>query len=136
MASKACFKCGEVKPLSEFYRHRKMADGHLNKCKDCTKADVRQHRAENDSVREYDRRRGNRQPAGYLRSYRNRNPEKYAAHISVGNALRDGRLHRQPCEECGDTNVHAHHDDYAKPLKVRWLCPMHHKRHHAQEGVT
>lgn len=38
--TKACFKCGEVLPISDYYKHKKMADGHLGKCKTCTKADV------------------------------------------------------------------------------------------------
>lgn len=41
---KTCFKCLEEKPLGAFYPHPKMADGHLNKCKKCTRTDAKAHR--------------------------------------------------------------------------------------------
>lgn len=37
---KKCFKCGAEKPLDEFYKHKQMADGHLNKCITCTRNDT------------------------------------------------------------------------------------------------
>ncbi len=42
MKEKKCFKCGKTKVLSAFYKHKKMLDGHLNKCKDCTKSDTKE----------------------------------------------------------------------------------------------
>lgn len=64
-----------------------------------------------------------------------RNPEKRQAHIIVGNAVRDGRLHKQPCEICGDAKADAHHDDYSKPLDVRWLCRPCHSDLHKIERI-
>lgn len=59
--TKVCFKCGRELNISEFYRHPQMADGHLNKCKDCTKKDVREKYLENSkdpSYMEKERARG------------------------------------------------------------------------------
>lgn len=52
------------------------------------------------------------------------------AHKRVGNALRDGRMKKEPCCVCGDPKAEAHHDDYSKPLEVRWLCRIHHLAFH------
>lgn len=37
--TKVCFRCSIEQPISEFYKHKGMGDGHLNKCKTCTKSD-------------------------------------------------------------------------------------------------
>jgi len=56
--------------------------------------------------------------------------EKRRAHWTVHNAIRDGRLMKEPCEVCGVEKTDAHHDDYSKPLEVRWLCRKHHGERH------
>ena len=65
------------------------------------------------------------------RRFRERYPEKHAAHRAVEKALREGRLKRQPCEQCGvSDDLHAHHTDYSRPLHVVWLCrPCHIAEH-------
>ena len=61
------------------------------------------------------------------------NPEKRAAHIAVGNAVRDGRLFKpDSCDDCEmPGRLHGHHEDYSKPLDVDWLCPTCHRKRHA-----
>lgn len=138
MCTKECFKCKEIKNISDFYKHKQMKDGHLNKCKKCTKNDTTKNRSKNiDYYREYDRSRGNRQGFEYVRNYRELYPMKYAAHKLTGNAVRDGRLEKSyVCETCKNEskNIHGHHDDYALPLVVRWLCPPCHKQWHIDNG--
>ena len=59
-----------------------------------------------------------------------RDRQKYLARGLVRKRIYRGTLTRQPCEKCGLPNGHAHHDDYSKPLEIRWLCPVHHKEVH------
>ena len=134
---KKCFKCGDEKPLNEFYKHSQMADGYLNKCKNCTKKDVhhRRHFTEaRERILEYDRKRGNRQNYIDVKKYRELYPKKYKAHAMVNRAVRAKKLFKEPCEICGNINVNAHHDDYDKPLNIRWLCSVHHHDWHVKNG--
>jgi len=135
--TKVCFKCEKRKPVEMFYRHPRMKDGRVGKCKECNKSDVRQNRSDRiDYYRAYDRNRGSRQSAKDIKRYRQNNPIKYGASCMVNNAVRDGKLKKpKRCQECRQvTRLHGHHDDYSKPLEVRWLCPACHHGWHAIHG--
>jgi hypothetical protein len=140
MDTKVCFKCGGEFPLSEFYKHPAMKDGHVNKCKSCNKKDVIENRkAKVDYYREYDKIRDAKRwdyKTRQCQEWRKSNPEKYRAQTAVGNALRDGKLIRPTtCDACGKECVpHGHHEDYSKPLEVIWLCELCHVTLHCESG--
>jgi hypothetical protein len=59
------------------------------------------------------------------KNYRLRYPDRANARMAVANAVRKGLLIKPAtCEKCGarDESLHGHHDDYGKPLDVRWVC--------------
>jgi ribosomal protein S27AE len=62
---------------------------------------------------------------------KDKNPKRFSAMQAVQTAVRNGSLLRKPCEVCGEGKSEAHHDDYTKPLNVRWLCRLHHVATHA-----
>lgn len=154
--SKECFKCFSVKPLSEFYKHKAMADGHLNKCKECTKNDTKENYCKNIGYyKEYDRQRDATKERIELKKrysqtekgkescrkskskWNDSNVIKRAANTIVGNAVRDGRLIKSSiCEICGTEHkrIHGHHCDYNYPMVVMWLCPKCHTGWHREHG--
>ncbi len=140
---KECFKCRQIKPLSDFYVHPQMADGHLNKCKFCTRIDVRIHAAKNDEARlAFERMRAKTDKRRTLRkrtvaAYRARYPERTAAYNAVARAIRKGKLHKPPlCQGCGEAkDLHAHHEDYRRKLDVIWLCARCHRHNHHVRNV-
>lgn len=136
---KTCFKCHQQKPFSDFYKHKEMADGYLNKCKECAKKDALAHRDKNiDQIREKDRLRGKSEKriarnAENVKRYRERNAKRYKANNKLNNALRDGKIQKLPCFICGVENTEGHHPDYDRPLDVVWLCAEHHKEIHLKQ---
>ena len=58
------------------------------------------------------------------------NPVKEKAHNKIRHLKRKGIIINQPCETCGKFPADAHHDDYTKPLEIRWLCSKHHRAFH------
>ncbi len=61
-----------------------------------------------------------------IAKWKKKNPERRSAHGKVFYAVKIGKLKKEACKVCGVDKVHAHHEDYNKPLEVIWLCPMHH----------
>jgi len=125
-----CKNCHQKKEASAFYLSNQ------SRCKECIKESVRVNRLEKiDYYRAYDKMRA-AQPhrialAKRVNSeWKAAHPMRRAANVVVGNAVRDGRLKKQPCWVCGEKAV-AHHPDYDRPLDVVWLCQPHHKQAHA-----
>jgi hypothetical protein len=150
MASKSCKSCGQTKSTAEYYAAKSMTDGFENVCKACKTARVRQNRMEKiEYYRQFDKDRamlphrvegrakyastpeGAKSVQRAKDAWKSRNADKRAAHVIVGNAIKYGRIVRQPCEVCGSTHrIHGHHHDYGQPLNVKWLCPKHHREEH------
>lgn len=139
---KRCGDCGDTKPLTEFYRHPKTADGREADCKECKRKQVKARREANrelhsrrDQEREQDPWR-KAQKAEAQRRHRAKHPEKYKARGAVRSALRNGTLKREPCRHCGNPRSQAHHTDYSRPLDVVWACFKCHREHeHGQTTV-
>lgn len=136
---KLCKTCDEYKDLSKFGKRSASKDGLSPKCKACQKA-YDKFRSK-DELRKIARAIYAQTEEGKIASnkakanYRKRNPIKYKAHNLVNSAIRGGRLFKSPCEICGsEEKIHAHHDDYSKPLNVRWLCNTHHDEWHRDNG--
>lgn len=154
---KRCRKCGLTKPLSEFTPSASHPDGHQARCRACVREQQRAWRrrnrfAANAAVRAYHARnpewsrRIRRRQAGkhrarmraYSKRYYHTQRHKVDAHVHVKAAKLLGILEPAPCEICSFLGLPAdveesqgHHEDYDRPLYVRWLCPSHHGLLHA-----
>lgn len=132
---KVCKNCEITKPVREFYKTASGSPMHI--CKQCHKERMKINRLTNPSVQAYDRERAKTperkaQAARVSTEWRQNHPDAYRAQNAVNNAVRDGKLFKQPCAICStDKNVHAHHEDYSRPLDVKWLCAKCHHRIHS-----
>lgn len=117
-----CSICKEVKEACLFGTNRRTKTEKSCYCLECDRAKARTYYKNNRE--NVDKR---------IQRYR-KSSIKNAVMQQANNAIRNGLITKQPCEECGDEKSEAHHDDYAKPLEVRWLCRTHHRRWHALWG--
>lgn len=143
---RTCKICGATSEEKAFYARVN------SRCADCHKAKVRENRAaKSDYYRQYDATRFQQDPrvkerhkkyrateAGVSstrlarKKWEHQNPIKKAAHIILNNAVRDGRIIKpSSCQSCGaKCRIHGHHEDYADPLSVKWLCQTCHLKEH------
>lgn len=150
MITKICVKCETEYPADTgFYARDKT-------CKECRKSEAKANRMKNiDYWREYDRARANNPDRVKARAEYAKTPEGIAAgcrakkrwlrvnakkrrvHCMVNNAIRDGTIVKPSfCEGCGTESqrIEGHHDDYDKPMEVRWFCSPCHKQWHNENG--
>ena len=140
---KVCTKCGIEKELEGFSLRRDSKDGRMASCILCRRVSNQKRYSENkekikashkvyreshreeikahrktDSYRESDKRsRLKAQNACRSRNYFHRNRHNIAV--------------PETCSRCPSSNrVEAHHDDYNKPMEVKFLCQTCHIKWH------
>ena len=136
-----CGVCKEFKPYEDFYKNKRTILGITPECKKC-------HCKECVRTRDKDaKREKNRMYMKYAREadpekFREREnkrkrekDEKYIARRELNNAVKRGDVEKpECCEECGQkVRLTAHHDDYSKPLDVKWLCYKCHGKVHRKD---
>lgn len=137
---KVCFKCGRDLPLSSYYKHPQMADGHLNKCKECTKKDVHDKYEDNRQDPSYVAKERARGRNKYKRLYGNFNPEIFDTREKVQKFFEyssaTARSIRPKAKRRGITiqpGEHLHHWSYAAPNEVFVVTK---KTHYAIHHLT
>lgn len=133
---RTCRACKVAKTFPDsFYKSK---SGYEYMCKDCRNEISRERHIRNYDAKAARIKHIRRRDAGlYSLSFQRQTqkyPEKYRARYFLHNAVRDGRVLRKPCEVCDEIKAQAHHDDYSKPLDVRWLCEKHHVEHHRNQA--
>jgi hypothetical protein len=129
---KECFRCNAVLPLDSFYRHPMMKDGHVNKCKNCNKADVRANYAKRrDQYKQYEQRPQRiASSRRRIKESKEKHATKHHVRVDTNILVATGKIKKQPCAVCGSERAEKHHPDYFRPIYVVWLCRQHHADEH------
>lgn len=104
---KKCFKCGLILPISAFYAHPRMLDGHLNKCKTCTRKDVHERYEENIKDKDFLEKERARGRDKYKRlGYKDREHAEYSKPASNSRRNFEAKYGRV------SSNIELHHWNY------------------------
>jgi len=149
-----CKDCKEEKDINLFSKNNTYKSGYSSTCKACHAKKTREYRrtekgrkAHLESLKKYQKteaykksrkkyemsEQGREKRREHAEQHRQRHPEKKKCREITYCAIKKGDLIRKPCEKCGNKKVQAHHDDYSKPMDVRWLCVKCHNEHHRIE---
>lgn len=136
---KRCIKCELEKKEEEFNKWYKKSgrSGYRTNCRDCEHLVNKEFREKNkDELKVKRRKRTGAQPKRYctnpIRQKLNENvyrsqkkyPEKRAARTFLNSYIKMGKIVKPDCcEMClKKIRVEGHHEDYSKPLDVKWVC--------------
>jgi hypothetical protein len=136
MEIKICSRCKLRLPIDEFYKDKSKPSGIAYRCKRCEAYLKREQRIRNkDTFKKKDRLYYKEHKKELLKKrkiWAEKNRQKITAHNLVRKALYHGELKRVDiCEICFKSKSSlAHHDNYNKPLDVKWVCALCHMRLH------
>lgn len=124
-ATRACSTCKIVKLLEEFAsnKSRDKISGRSYECRICERKRSREYYLKH-------KEKLLKKQKEYYKVRKEVSPEKIRARELVKVAVKSGKLIKEPCIVCLDTEVQGHHPDYSKPLEVKWLCVLHHRELH------
>lgn len=145
MARKPTCECGECSKCKQREVARRYRERHPERAREASK---RWLAANYDKRKEAEQERYNPRKNAIKRERAQQRRDEFdweaqalyqakqkAARWAVKWAIQKGALTKEPCF-CGEAVVHAHHEDYDKPLEVVWLCPTHHGERHQELNRT
>ena len=135
-----CSGCGVKKSLNDYYQSK-------GRCKACIAAYQKAYRDKKNANKPVDWKQKTKDKKAYMdkwnaanpgystlkkREWWQRNKDRLKVKWAVIDALKSGKINKQPCFVCGELKVEAHHADYSAPLAISWLCKQHHLELHKE----
>lgn len=155
--TRLCGRCNRELDLTLFSINRKLPLGRQYTCKECSSKYIKNyHREHIKKLEEYHRSYTNGERERNVEYYRKKGRDNYRKHRDtiLARASSDNPIRRfknnarkllngavmkgdvvriSICERCGTRrSEQAHHEDYAKPLEVVWLCTLCHGLRHRE----